>query len=148
MVQNPTSKQELLDLIYPIGSIYLSLTNSSPQSFLGGIWQRISQGRCLLGANDTTYTVGQHGGEEYHTLTIDEMPAHNHTAIMSLQNSQTLYFANNNDEHVLERATVKNNTGSTSSEYNEPAYTNYTGASQPHNNMPPYLAVYMWHRTA
>lgn len=91
---------------YPVGSIYLSVTDVDPSSLFGGTWERIG-GRFLLGA-DSTYAAGSTGGEASHQLTTAEMPSHNH----ALDNY------------------------------------NVTGGNQPHNNMPPYLAVFMWQRTA
>lgn len=70
-------KSALIDLIYPIGSIYMSVNNVSPATFLGGTWSALS-GRFLLGAN-STYTAGSTGGSATHTLTTAEMPSHSHT---------------------------------------------------------------------
>lgn len=53
-----TLKTMLLDMVYPIGSIYTSLNNNSPANFLGGTWERIAQGRCLFGADDSNYIAG------------------------------------------------------------------------------------------
>lgn len=123
----------LINAIYPIGSIYMSTQNISPATFLGGTWNRI-QGRFLLGA-DTNHLAGSSGGEETHTLIADEMPIHNHgiggtgvargtTSTYDAFKLQTWTGSNN----------WRNGTGS-------------AGKGQPHNNMPPYLAVYMWERT-
>lgn len=117
---------------YPVGAIYLSVTDANPAALFGGTWERIG-GRFLLGA-DKTYAAGSTGGEAAHQLTTAEMPSHNHaldnynvtggaTSFMSVQaNDKRGYSGNVN--------------------------TLYTGGNQPHNNMPPYLAVYMWKRTA
>lgn len=67
----------LIDLIYPIGSIYMSVNNVSPATFLGGTWSALG-GQFLLGAN-ATYTAGTTGGSATHTLTTAEMPSHGHT---------------------------------------------------------------------
>lgn len=91
---------------YPVGAIYLSVTDANPAALFGGTWERIG-GRFLLGA-DTTYTAGSTGGT---------------TSFMTVQaNDKKGYSGNVN--------------------------TLYTGGNQPRNNMPPYLAVYMWRRTA
>ena len=69
-----------VDLIYPIGSIYMTTSTVSPAVLFGGTWERI-KGRCIVGVdeNDTDFnTVSKTGGEKTHTLTVDEMPAHNH----------------------------------------------------------------------
>lgn len=117
---------------YPVGAIYLSVTEVDPSSLFGGTWERIG-GRFLLGA-DTTYTAGSTGGEAAHTLTIDEMPKHNHeidninasgsaTPFMTVQAQDKKGFGGN-------------------------VQTMYAGGSRAHNNLPPYLAVFMWQRTA
>ena len=70
---------DLLDKVYPVGSIYMSVNNVSPASFLGGTWQAIEQGRMLMSAG-SSWKVLTTGGNAYHTLTIAELPAHNHGA--------------------------------------------------------------------
>lgn len=150
MIQNPIAKSELLDLIYPIGSVYINVQNVSPEDFLGGVWEQI-QGRFLLAMQNGRYTAGDTGGEETHTLTVDELPSHYHNAPLPNQNNNQFklthygaYFTNvncydgNGDVYVA-------NDGSAAFE-NMPDYV-YTGGNQPHNNMPPYLVVYMWQRT-
>ena len=66
----------LLEVVYPIGSIYQSTKSISPASIIGGAWKQITA-KFLLGAGEN-YTCGQIGGEEEHTLTTDEIPSHNH----------------------------------------------------------------------
>ena len=77
---SPASLQaDLLNKVYPVGSIYMSVVNVSPASFLGGTWQAIEQGRMLMAAG-SSWQAGATGGAAYHTLTVAEMPAHNHSA--------------------------------------------------------------------
>ena len=77
---SPASLQaDLLNKVYPVGSIYMSAVNVSPASFLGGTWQAIEQGRMLMAAG-SSWQAGTTGGNAYHTLTIAELPAHNHSA--------------------------------------------------------------------
>lgn len=78
------SQSDLLDLIYPVGSIYMSANAVSPESFLGGTWTQLKD-RFLLAAGDS-YAAGKTGGAATHahttgahTLTADEMPAHTHS---------------------------------------------------------------------
>lgn len=131
------SKNQIVDMIYPVGSIYISMTSTSPSTLFGGSWTRI-QGRFLLAA-DSTYTAGSTGGEATHTLTVDEMPSHQHTADFWSSKAGNAGYegscATNYDcwNRPTERAT---------------APVQATGGGQAHNNMPPYLAVYMWQRTA
>lgn len=70
---------DLLNRVYPVGSIYMSAVNVSPASFLGGTWQAIEQGRMLMAAG-SSWQAGTTGGAVYHTLTVREMPAHDHSA--------------------------------------------------------------------
>nr|DAL45617.1 MAG TPA_asm: baseplate wedge protein [Caudoviricetes sp.] len=117
---------------YPVGSIYLSVTDANPAALFGGTWERI-WGRFLLGADDT-YAAGSMGGEAAHQLTTSEMPSHNHT----LDNYNTTGGATSS---MTVQANDKRG-------YSGNVNTLYTGGNKAHNNMPPYLAVYMWKRTA
>ena len=67
----------IIDTIYPVGSIYMSVTNTSPSTLFGGTWVQIKD--TFLLAAGTNHTAGTTGGEETHTLTTAEMPTHNHT---------------------------------------------------------------------
>lgn len=116
--------------IYPVGAIYMSTLNVNPSVFFGGTWVQLKD-RFLLGAGDS-YTAGTTGGEATHTLTEDEMPAHSHLVGMAASASGSNWMPARSAKN-----TVDNNT-----------QTSSVGGGQPHNNMPPYLAVYMWERTA
>lgn len=72
-------KKQLLESIYPVGTIYTSVQETSPASFLGGTWEALSEGRVLIGAS-SAHPAGEKGGEEQHTLSSSEMPSHNHSA--------------------------------------------------------------------
>lgn len=120
--------------IYPIGSIYMSVNSTSPASLFGGTWEQLKD-RFLIGAGNS-YAVNATGGETTHTLTIYEMPKHYH------QNRLSGDTASSSDVG----STINSN--SIWSTYGLAGDTSETGSSQPHNNMPPYLAVYMWKRTA
>lgn len=118
---------------YPVGAIYLSVTNVNPAALFGGTWERIG-GRFLLGADDN-YAAGSTGGESAHKLTTSEMPRHNHT----LDNYNV--SAGNTTAYMTVQAQAKVG-------YNGNVQTLSTGGDGSHNNMPPYLAVFMWKRTA
>lgn len=123
--------KSLLNLIYPIGSIYMSVQDVSPATFIGGTWERLKD-RFLLGAGDT-YTAGNTGGEATHVLTIDEMPSHTHKLDRgNYGNLRREEIAYSNGESVQ----------------SDSWGVQSTGGGQAHNNMPPYLVVYMWKRTA
>ena len=117
---------------YPVGAIYLSVTDVNPAALFGGTWERIG-GRFLLGA-DSTYAAGSTGGEAEHTLTIDEMPRHNHEI-------DNLNASGSATPFMTVQAQDKKGFGGN-------VQTMYAGGNQPHNNLPPYLAVYMWRRKA
>lgn len=141
-VQNQAIAREfarLLALLHPVGSIYISMSNTNPSELFGGRWEKIED-RFLLAASDT-YRQGTVGGEATHALTTGEMPAHTHnitdTSLASGVNLGVTW-----DQYVSASSTVKSygiNTNSTLQAVE-------VGGGKPHNNMPPYLAVYMWQR--
>ena len=75
------TQTDLLNLVYPVGSIYMSVANVSPTTFIGGTWAVWGKGRVPV-AVDTGQTefntVEKTGGAKTHTLTVGEMPSHNH----------------------------------------------------------------------
>ena len=71
------NKSELLDLIYPVGSIYISVNSTSPATLFGGTWEILND--VFLLAAGSYANAGTFGGEATHTLTVDEMPSHSHT---------------------------------------------------------------------
>lgn len=76
------TKSDLIELIYPVGSIYISVKNTSPATFLGGTWESFGSGRTLIGvdANDSDFSTAEKtGGEKAHTLSSNEIPSHAHT---------------------------------------------------------------------
>lgn len=74
--------------IYPVGSIYMSLNSADPATFFGGSWDKLEDGRVLIGAN-TKYSAGSTGGEFTHTLSVDELPAHSHSGSVSKKGNHT-----------------------------------------------------------
>ena len=140
---------------FPVGSIYMSVDSTSPASFLGGTWERIKD--CFLWATGDTasitytengvsvtksLTAGSTGGEATHTLTNGEMPYHNHQLLRYLDTGSAYSAGYGAGDHTG----ILSETASTA--YVPSMWTSYVGGNQPHNNMPPYLAVYMWKRTA
>lgn len=130
-----------IDLIYPVDSIYLSVNSADPNLLWPGTtWVRIED-RFLLAAG-STYTEGATGGEATHTLTAAEsgLPAHTHD--LTSNYSRTFASGTNKDGYLR--------TGTTGTTAIEPGVANNTAqnASQAHNNMPPYLVVNIWKRTA
>lgn len=120
--------------IYRVGSIYMSVDPTDPSTLFGGTWDRIKD-RFLLSAGDN-YAAESTGGEAAHTLTVNEMPVHNH-------NFNDALFWSGSDGGW---ASIRNGTSTSAGKAN--LNTAYAGGGAAHNNMPPYLAVYMWVRTA
>lgn len=125
---------------WPIGSIYMTVSNTSPESLFGGTWERISE-RFLLGAS-SSYPAGSTGGESAHTLTQRELPNYS----LSVANGSNV---------------IRSKTGSSADAYVQtqssgwgiPNWESKTvtvasgGSGKAHNNMPPYLSVWIWKRT-
>lgn len=120
---------------YPVGAIYISTSSTNPQTLFGGTWEQI-QGRFLL-ASDSTYTAGSTGGEASHELTVNEIPSHDHAQYVTVSEGGNL--AANCDYDVYAAGTART--------ARQNVQTGSTGGGAAHNNMPPYLAVYMWKRT-
>ena len=125
----------MLDKAYPVGSIYMSVNRTSPKTLFGGTWVQIKD-KFLLAAG-TTYKAGSTGGEAAHTLTASEMPNHKHA----------VYYPNAGAADHSAPANYPDGP-SDSTYYAVGSYTSGTGGGGAHNNMPPYLAVYVWKRTA
>ncbi len=142
---------EVLLKAYPIGSIYTSINNVNPSTLFGGKWTAFAKGKTLFGvdtADNQFATVEKTGGKKTHThatkdhtLTIEEMPKHSHRDFMITPDGNEIKdgFMNYN--------------------YDKGKYyplTSDTGESKPHNhgnttseyNIPPYITVYFWKRTA
>ena len=145
--------------MYPVGSIYRSVLPTDPSELFGGTWELLKD-VFLMAAGDK-YAAGSTGGEAQHKLTVDEMPAHNHSYEQYLVANDGGYgsWVYDNQFYIAVRRSV----GSTQSVGTDPAgktsgsvcheanlmhRMSVAGGSQPHNNLPPYLAVYTWVRTA
>ena len=128
--------------LYPVGSIYINASDSSnPATIFGfGTWEAFGSGRVLLGAGTGTddqpvpevisFNAGDTGGEYNHKLTENEMPSHSHAY----------------------REAFQQGSGQSSGTDDEPGFrvsnTSSTGSSLTHNNLQPYITVYVWKRTA
>ena len=123
----------LLDWVYPVGSIYQSTKSTDPADLFGGTWEAINN--VFLLAAGTIYRPGTIGGESEVTLTVDEIPDHTHSYQYTGQSTVI-----GTDAIRLYDGDGKIN------QYTGPQSSNCGGKA--HNNMPPYLAVYTWKRTA
>ena len=130
-------KKIITEIMYPVGSIYISTEISTKEDMnnrFGGEWESYAEGRTLIGVgtgndeNDdtSTFIINQEGGEYNHKLTIPEMPSHTHTGAAHMGGAIPSGGENN-------FCYKTENTGK-------------TGGDQPHNNIQPYIAVYMWKR--
>ena len=146
----------LLNALYPIGSIYQSTTSTNPGTLFGGTWSQTGlAGRMLVGAN-STYTAGSTGGASTVTLTANQSgtPAyttttdgsHTHTA-MTLKLYKNAVVAGSNRSHFDKNGTHSSSTRTSSSDGYHGHWVSAVNATTAHENMPPYLVVYMWTRT-
>lgn len=135
----PTIKgTDILELVYPVGAIYLSAVSTSPATLFGfGTWERI-QNRFLLAAG-SAYAAGSTGGAATHALSVDELPSHSHGFVNEFTNRAIPSSQSGSFNIPITKGSAA--TSSVSA-------TNNEGGGKAHNNMPPYLAVYVWKRTA
>ena len=133
------------DLVYPIGSIYISVNNVNPNKYFGGTWVAFAAGRTLVGigsytdgsGNANTFnTVEYSFGEYKHKLTVTEMPSHNH--VFNYYNQGTGGGANGLPYNIQNTAFVGQ----------DKAGMQNTGGNGSHNTCQPSITVYMWKRTA
>ena len=124
-----------LDRAHPVNSIYISYSHTDPATLFGGTWERINN--AFLLACDENGEIGETGGEQTHTLTMNEMPSHSHYVAGNDTDANAPTF------HGWFNTT--HNTANTNAWY---VHTSDTGGGQAHNNMPPYIQVAIWRRIA
>ena len=126
-----------LEDVYPVGAIYMSAAATNPGTLFGfGTWEQIKD-VFLLAAGDT-YAGGSTGGEASHVLAEDELPAHRHK----------IAYPNASGEYGDAAIGYPANSDTKKTWLAEMCKTESVGGGEAHNNMPPYLAVYAWKRTA
>lgn len=136
-------KNILLDSVYPVGSIYISVNNVSPAKFLGGEWEEFAKGRTIVGIDSTNNTntrfkePGATGGLETVKLEKDQLPRHNHYITMSVSTGAI------QDTNAFTNIGIKSESGPVNY-----GLTSDVGSNVAHENMPPYIVVYMWKRTS
>lgn len=156
---------DLLDLVYPVGSIYINVENINPEDVFGGTWEQIKD-RFLIGANNDLedYKAGAMGGSTTKTLTVDNLPPHTHESA-----SITGWFemrkstGDANEISKVDGTVFKSASTSNSSTTITNSSTTYNrqrinfSATHEHSSvgkgkavdiMPPYLSVYIWKRIA
>ena len=130
------------DDIFPIGAVYITVTNNNPSSYLGGTWVGFGGGRVLVGVNSAESefnTPLKTGGEKTHKLTINEMPSHSHR----FKAWAWGYTRNGTVNHYTADQSMQHD----NFEDNGSHIAN-TGGGKAHNNLQPYITVYFWRRTA
>lgn len=144
-----------IDGVYPVGSIYMTLSDAEPETlFPGTYWERLP-GRFLLGASAGLYEAGSTGGEAQVTLEQSQMPSHTHTGTTLSDGQHSHSFSGNQSSGSGQTAEGKGASDShytfytsTDGEHTHGFTTNAAGGGAAHNNMPPYLVVNMWKRTS
>ena len=134
LVEN--SRKSIVDLIYPVGSIYMSVSSTTPATLFGGTWSAWGTGRVpvAIDASQTEFnTVEKTGGAKTHTLSVNEMPSHNHTVTVSWLGEEGGGYPPGTTFPSVNAST----TGTT-----------WAGGGQAHYNLQPYITCYMWKRTA
>ena len=150
---------------YPVGSIYMSLVSTNPAALFGGTWEQLKD-RFLVGAGGI-YEAGATGGANMVTLSTNQIPAHTHGSktltggigIRNMERNSTVVDWASGIVSYSKGGTGRDSVevGRNSSSYSSTA-TQITvtathahdsvGGGQGHENRPPYLAVYVWKRTA
>ena len=158
----------ILDLVYPVGSIYMSVDPRNPHEFIGGTWVEWGKGKVPVGVDkdDNDFNAaGKEGGEKTHYLSVSEMPSHSHEGTYTDPKSDTTGKPDDNGEYSDTKYSVHYDVTESGMRYVETSsgmvvpiplsnviesihgvYPN--GGSQAHNNLQPYITCYMWKRTA
>lgn len=150
--------QTIINLIYPVGSIYSSTNSTSPADLFGGTWDAMPAGRVLLAQGTSEwggeYKAGSTGGTEAETLTIEQIPSHNHDAATNSTGAHThnitVGYDVSDGSGWGKYLPGSNNTLTTNSTgtHSHTVNISNSGGGESHNNMQPYIAVYIWMRTA
>lgn len=129
----------VIDVIYPVGSIYISTVSTNPGTLFGvGTWAAYAAGRTLIGVgtSDQAFAAAATGGESTHLLTAAEsgLPAHTHGIPINNGSIASLALVRGADNANYTTKQTDANTAAS--------------AASAHNNLPPYVVTYMWQRTA
>ncbi len=138
----PIVTESKIDVLYPIGSIYMNVNPINPDVILGGSWEKIKD-RFLLASGDH-YINNAIGGEATHQLTLNEMPSHNH----GMSTNASFTVGNNKGTGISGILADVSGWGSYKNADWYAMAVDYNGGNLAHNNMPPYLVVNVWKRIA
>ena len=165
-------KTSILNLVYPIGSIYMSVDPRNPHEFIGGTWVEWGKGKVPVGVDkdDNDFkTAEKTGGEKKHTLSVSEMPWHDHSGTNSTVETVTIHTRPTGgalNYLGISTYTVKYDVNEQTQEYKMAPAGGQTlevengtvinsqygvcpnGLGVAHNNLQPYITCYMWKRTA
>lgn len=148
-----TMKKIILDTLCPIGKWWISSDPTDPGKLVGGTWER-EKGKFILAADDSTYKAGDTGGEAEHVLTVDEMPNHTHRFQLNNESDPGYLPKGSNPQAICTGKSI-NSSSPTNGVFTDKKGSwsqirgiEQTGGGKAHNNMPPYIAVYVWKRTA
>lgn len=137
---------KMIDNAHPVGSYYLTETDTNPSAILHvGTWVQLKD-RMLIGCGDS-FAISSEGGEKEHVLSTSELPSHTH-GLESVGGYDDLNWVNGDGAfHIQNSDTTVGWSGATNA---KPFYgnTNASGGGRSHNNMPPYHSCYIWRRTA
>lgn len=150
--------KSILNSIYPIGAIYMSVNNVNPGTIFGGTWTQIKDTFLLAAGN--TYTAGSTGGKAKVNLSVENLPSHTHTGKTHVDGAHvhdsTAYGWMIDGIGNARAAVAEGSSGfgadirirNSNSEHQHWFTTDATGSGTDIENMPPYLTVYVWKRTA
>jgi len=143
--------QGVLDAFFPVGSIKFTTANVNPGTFMGGTWVAWGAGRTPVGVDfsDMDFDAAEEqGGEKKHTLTVNELPLHDHTVRLSYDG----YIVGGNlDFQCGASTTLRFQKNGLYGGYGSTAgvgVTGDTGGGAAFNNLQPYITCFMWKRTA
>lgn len=151
LVEFEEYKTTILNMMHPVGSIYMTTDPTNPSEILGGTWQAWGSG-CVPVGVDTSQTefssVEKTGGEKTHKLTVSEMPSHSHDGITFSELAGTHLMAYDNGVKPANGTGAHWSIQNTLEVGERTAVTIKAGGDMAHNNLQPYITCYMWKRTA
>ena len=142
------SLASVVDAVYPVGSVYISASDTSPAAIFGHSWEKI-EGKLLLGANNS-HVLGSVGGEETHKLSNEELPHLSANVVYhggeNAASSVAHVWGNMVLDEMRSQRYIPTDYKTTYSSIHD--YTLGFGSDKAHNNMPPYVAVNIWKRVS